>query len=58
MTELWRSDVPHCRKERRIVAADGTDGGGHYQCLTELNPDGSCPRESEHHDVYIRSLSE
>jgi len=57
MDELWRSEVPHCLKERRIVAADGNDGGGHYQCLTELEADGSCPREREHHDVYLRSLS-
>ena len=49
---------PHCMEDARYVSPEGTDGGGHVTCLTELNADGSCPKADVHHKamhVWLRA---
>lgn len=42
-----------CPEERHWLAIDGTDGGGHVQCLETLRPGQECPWKSLHHDAWI-----
>jgi hypothetical protein len=56
-TGEYDPNVPHCSKELRFRDAAGLDGGGHVQCLSELYPNGTCPKTSLHHDVWIASRS-
>lgn len=54
---IFEPKVPHCSKELRYRDAAGLDGGGSVQCLAVLFPDGSCPKENLHHDVFYANRS-
>ena len=54
-TTAFDPTKPHCSAEARFVSEDGKDGGGHMQCLQELNADGSCPNALVHHEAWIAS---
>ena len=51
----WDPTAPHCTKELRFRDGAGNDGGGHVQCLSELYENGTCPKTSLHHDVYVKT---
>jgi hypothetical protein len=54
--ENWDRHVPRCQKNLAGVERNGDYGGGYTSCLHRLNPDGSCPAEELHHDVWRAKL--